>query len=72
MQWQSFVEAYAALPVTMRDEPAKRTYTIAANPRDPARTQALRNAAAEINRRRIRAGKQLAVFQVDAGNQAGS
>ena len=53
-----------ALPVEVRSTSHRRVYAITANRRQPERTEQLRHALAEINRRKLKCGKQLLVFEL--------
>ena len=68
MAWRTFIEQFVHLPVTVRSSPARREYVISANRRQPDRMAQLKRALAEINRRKIRLGDQLLVFELDEGD----
>ena len=72
MEWRTFIEHFAALPVTVRTTRHKVVFQIHANLRQRSRMAQLEAAVAEINRRRIRRGKQLLVFELDLPPPAGS
>jgi len=51
---RTFIEAWMALPVTIRQSRYELIYEIAPNPRDPSMTRRLEEALAKITERRIR------------------
>ena len=67
MQWRSLIEAFGALPVTVRTTRSRRVYEIEANPRAPQRMEQLAAALEAMNHRRIMVGKRRLVYRlVDA------
>ena len=72
MEWRTFIEQVVMLPVTMRTTKTRCVYEIQANARQPERMAQLRAACEEINRREIRRGKRLLVFEVIDSRGGGS
>lgn len=64
MEWRTFIEQLVLLPVTMRSSKERCVYLFHDNPRHPELMAALAGAVAEINRRKLRRGKQLLVFEI--------
>ena len=64
MEWRTFIEQVLPLPVTVYTTSRRCRYAIHANPRQPERMEQLREACAEINRRKLRRRKRLLVFEV--------
>ena len=67
MELPTFIEQFVALPVTMRCTSGQCVYEIEANPRQPEHMARLRRAVAEMNRRKLKQGKQLLRFVVISG-----
>lgn len=68
MEWRTFVELFVGLPVTVRTSRHRILYEIGGNPRDPRRTEQLRQACAEVSRRKLRQDGKLIEYRViDAG-----
>ena len=65
MHWRTFIEQFVGLPVEVRSNKRRCVYVIETNRRQPERMAQLRRAVEEINRRKIRRGKQLLVFELD-------
>jgi len=63
-EWRTFIEALVKLPVTVRTTKTQRLFQIHANPRQPALMVQLAEAVGEVNRRKIRQGKRLLVFEL--------
>jgi hypothetical protein len=72
MEWRTFIEQFVALPVTVRSTQRRRLFQLQANPRQPSHMAHLARAVAEINRRQIRRGGQLLVFELAGLPEAGS
>jgi hypothetical protein len=72
MEWRTFIEQFVALPVTVRSTRRRRLFQLHANPRQPGHMAHLARAVAEINRRQIRRGGQLLVFELAGIPEAGS
>jgi len=72
MEWRTFIEHFAALPVTVRTTQHRVVFQIHANLRQRTRMAQLETAVAEVNRRRIRRGKQMLVFELDLPPPPGS
>jgi len=66
MHWRTFIEQFVALPVQVRSSTTRCVYSIQANGRQPERMDQLRGALDEVNRRRLKRGKQLLVFELVA------
>jgi hypothetical protein len=64
MELRSFIEHFVNLPVTVVTMRHRVLYQIHANPRDPKRTELLRGACAEINRRALTRDGRLRVYEV--------
>lgn len=64
MEWRTFIEQLVTLPVTMRSSKERCVYLLHDNPRHPDLMASLAVAVAEINRRKLRRGKQLLVFEI--------
>ena len=64
LHWRTFIEQFVALPVQMRSSKTRCVYSIQANGRQPERMDQLRGALDEINRRKLKRGKQLLVFEL--------
>ena len=64
MEWRTFIEKFIPMPVTVRSNKRRCVYELHGNPRDPASMVRLRSAVDELNRRRIKRGKQLLVFEL--------
>ena len=65
MHWRTYIEQFVALPVEVRSNTRQCVYVITANPRQPKRMAQLRRAVDEVNRRKIRRGKQLLMFEIE-------
>ena len=72
MEWRTFIEQVVALPVTVRTTKARRLFQIHANPRQPALMVQVATAVAEVNRRELRQGKRLLVFELVETGPGGS
>jgi hypothetical protein len=72
MEWRTFIEQFVALPLTVRTTRRRRLFQLQANPRQPGHMAHLARAVAEINRRQIRRGGQLLVFELAGLPEAGS
>jgi len=70
-EWRTFIESLVALSVTVRTTPSRRLYRIHPNPRQPALMAHLAEALDEINRREIRQGERLLVFELAEGGGGG-
>ncbi len=64
MEWRTFIEQLVTLPVTMRSNKERCVYLLHDNPRHPELMASLAVAVAEINRRQLRRGKRLLVFEI--------
>lgn len=64
MELRTFIEHFMFVPVTIRTTRHRARYEIQANPRNPVRTEQLRGACAEINRRRLRRDGRLLILEV--------
>ena len=72
MEWRTFIDQFVPLPVTARTTKQRRLFQIHTNPRQPERMAQLGAALTEINRRQIRQGKRLLVFELlDGGAGSG-
>ena len=68
---RTFIELFVAVPLTIRETRHELIYELQANPRSPLNTQRLRDACAEITRRRlVKGGKRMRFEVVDV--QTGS
>ena len=67
MELPTFIEQFVALPVTIRCTPGHCVYEIEVNPRQPEHMARLWRAVAEMNRRKLKRGKQLLRFVVISG-----
>jgi len=65
MHWRTFIEQFVGLPVEVRSNKRRCVYVIKANRRQPERMAQLRRAVDEVNRRKIRRGKQVLVFEIE-------
>jgi hypothetical protein len=63
----TFVEAWLALPVTIRQNRHRITYEVAPNPRDPKMTALLAQALARITERKLKANGRLLVAKMRDG-----
>ena len=66
------IELLVYLPVTVKTSSRQIVYEIEANLRDSARTEQLRHACEELNRRQIHKGKRLLRFAVIDPSSPGS
>lgn len=64
MELRTFIEHFVRAPVTVRTTFQRILYQLEANPRSPERTEQLRRACDEINRRKIRRDERLLRFEV--------
>lgn len=64
MEWRTFISHFVPLPLTVRTTHQVIRYQLHANPRRPELMEHLREACAEITRRRLRSGKQRLVFEL--------
>lgn len=64
MELRTFIEHFMLLPVTIRTTRYRVRYQIQGNPRNPVRTEQLRGACAEINRRKLRRDGRLFILEV--------
>ncbi|MEO2237110.1 MAG: hypothetical protein ABGW95_02550, partial [Candidatus Poseidoniia archaeon] len=62
MEWRTFIEQFVPMAVTVRSNKHRCVYELHGNPRQPSTMAKLRAAVDELNRRRIKRGKQLLVF----------
>jgi len=68
---RTFIELFVAVPLTIRETRLELIYELKANPRSPLNTQRLRDACAEVTRRRlVKGGKRMRLEVVDV--QTGS
>ncbi len=65
MHWRTFIEQFVGLPVEVRSNKRRCVHVIKANRRQPERMAQLRRAVDEVNRRKIRRGKQVLVFEIE-------
>ena len=66
IEFRTFIEYFVNMPVTVRTYKTEIHYLVEGNPRDPARTDQMRRACAEITRRKIkREGRTLRFDVVD-------
>ena len=72
MEWRTFIELFVPLPVTVRTSKSRRLYQLHPNLRQPKRTEQLRAACVELNRRGIRRGGTRLVFEVLEPPEPGS
>ena len=63
MEWRTFINQLVPLPLTVRTTRHIIRYQLHANPRRPGLMDDLREACAELTRRRLRSGKQRLVFE---------
>jgi len=71
-EWRTFIEALVVLPVTVRTTKSRRLFQIHANPRQPKLMTLLTEALVEVNRREVRQGKRLLVFELIEAGTGGS
>jgi hypothetical protein len=71
-EWRTYIEQFIALPVTMRTTATRRHFMIHANLRQPERMAQLADALTEVNRRTIRQGDRLLVFELVQDGWRGS
>lgn len=64
MEYRTFIEHYVNLPVTVVTSNGRTIHRIEANRRNPERTDALRLACGELNRRRLRRDGRLLLYEV--------
>ncbi len=64
MEVRTFIEAFGHLPVTVRTTRTQVHYQFDHNPRDPAQSERLRGACAEVTRRQIQVGPRRLRFEI--------
>lgn len=68
IDFRTYIEHFVNLPVTVIDSRGRTIYRIEVNSRDPVRAEQVRNACAEMTRRKLCRGKKFLVFEaVDVG-----
>ena len=64
MEPRTFIELFVNTPVSIRETKHELNFRLDANPRSPVNDQRLREACAEITRRRLRASGRRLRFEV--------
>ena len=71
MEWRTFIEEFVPMPVTVHSNEVRCVYELHGNPRRPSTMVWLKAAVDELNRRRIKRGEQLLVFELRQETAAG-
>ena len=71
MELRTFIEEFVPMPVTVRSNKVRCVYELHGNPRRPSTMVWLQAAVDELNRRRIKRGEQLLVFELRQETAAG-
>jgi hypothetical protein len=64
IEWRTFIEQLAALPVTVHPTKTRRRFQIHANPRQPEHQARLADALREVNARKMRRDGLLLVYEL--------